>query len=275
MFTPLSEVLSSEADQVIIDADQPIPEAETDTSQESQQATETVETSETAETPETQEAAPTAETTQSNPEMKGIMSAMMDERSKRQALEAQIKTMQADQVEKPDAFVNPDEAIQFGNDELRNDFNNKFLNMSESQARSRHGDDFDTMKDLFFNEMAIDNPALAQQAQNAPDPFEFIYQQAKTHNEFKGINSMDDYKAKVKAELRVELEAEYADKAINATNDAINSALSTVSASKHTDKYGIFCILDALFKLVTSTDSPAINLISYFVRVSFMPSNGV
>lgn len=222
MSTPLSEVLSLEADNVIIDEDQTAPETETDTTQETIEATETVETVETA--TETTEAAPTAEPEQSSPEIKGIMSAMMDERSKRQALEAQIKTMQTEQVEKPDAFVNPDEAINYAASEVKTDARNDFLNLSESNAR-RYYSDFDTMKDVFFEEIAAKNPAIAQQAANAPDPFEFIYQQAKNFNEFKGIENVGDYKAKIEAEMRTKLEAEYSQKSADATEQAINNAL--------------------------------------------------
>ena len=217
--TPLSEVLASEADNSIIaepaevvpetDTGEPVPEVDP-------------------------EAAPPAEETK--PEVKSedtlqkqlraSIAQANDERGKRQALQGQLEQFKAQQqqVEKPDAFVNPDEAIDYGVNAVSAAFNDRLLNLSESQARGRH-DDFDAMKETFFNEVVVQNPVLGQQAMQAPDPYEFVYQQAKTHNEFSGISSMDEYKVKVETEMRVKLEAEYAEKAKDATNQAINNAL--------------------------------------------------
>lgn len=211
----LSEVFSgsSEADSVIIDEDQaPVVD-------------ETVEPVEEEAKAETEaEAAPTAEP-QDTKEATVPLAALMDERTKRQAIELQLKAQAQAPVEKPDAYVTPDEAIQYGQNEIRTEFNERFLNMSEAQARSRHSEDFDQMSDVFFSEMATANPVLGQQAMQAPDPYEFVYQQAKTHIEFKGVNSVDDLKAKLEVELRAKLEAEYAEKAKNSVDQAINSAL--------------------------------------------------
>lgn len=214
--TPLSEVLSSEADQKIIDDSQePATELETPVSEPE---------AETGVSEETQKAAPPAETVK--PEEQGFKQAMLDERGKRQDLQRQIDAMQAqqNQTEKPDAFVNPDEAIDYGNNEIRSEFEGRLLNMSEAQARLRH-DDFDEMNDIFMNELAVQNPMLGQQALKAADPFEFVYQQAKNHKELDGINTLDDYKAKIETDMRAKLEAEYADKAKSDTNNAINAAL--------------------------------------------------
>ncbi|MEE8208849.1 MAG: hypothetical protein V3T88_07870 [Nitrosomonadaceae bacterium] len=215
--TPLSEVLSSEADQVIVDE-----QVEPEQTQEPE-ATETVE----------KDAAPTAEETTQNEvsevdklrtEINAYKTKAYDEKGKRQALQSQLEGINKAQVKKPDAFVNPDDAITYGNNELRTEFNNRFWNMSESQARGRY-DDFDAMKDMFLNEMVIDNPLLGQQAVQADDPFDFIYQQAKTHNELKDVGSLSDYRTKIENEMRAKFEAEYAGKAADATEQAISNAL--------------------------------------------------
>ncbi|MEE8208715.1 MAG: hypothetical protein V3T88_07190 [Nitrosomonadaceae bacterium] len=215
--TPLSEVLSSEADQVIVDE-----QVEPEQTQEPE-ATETVD----------QKAAPTAEETtpevsevdKLRKEMNAYKTKAYDELNKRQVLQRENEEYKKQPVEKPDAFVNPDEAISHGNNEIRAEFNDRFLNMSESQARGRHGDDFDQMKDTFFNELVIDNPVLSQQAMQAPDPYEFVYQQAKTHDELKDVGSLSDYRTKIENEMRAKFEAEYAGKAADATEQAISNAL--------------------------------------------------
>jgi len=226
--TPLSEVFSdsSEANDVIVDdVEETTATAEPEQVEDEPKAEETVE----------EVAAPTAETVDNTKEANAFKAMALDERTKRQALESQLASLQKP-VETPDAFVNPDEAIAHGDNTIRHEFNERFLNMSESQARSRH-DDFDSMNDVFFNEMAATNPDLINQANKAPDPYEFVYQQAKTHNEFKGVNSVDDLRSKIEVEIRAKLEAEYADKANVATEKAISNALPQ-SLSNTTAKGG-------------------------------------
>lgn len=226
--TPLSEVFSggSEANDVIVDdVEETTAEAEPEQVEETAEAEETVE----------EVAAPTAETQDTTKEANAFKAMALDERTKRQALETQIAAMQKPK-ETPDAFVNPDEAIAHGDNNLRYEFNERLLNMSEAQAKLRH-DDFDDMKVVFFDEMAANNPDLMTQANAQPDPYEFVYQQAKTHNEFKGVNSVDDLKAKIEVEVRAKLEAEYADKANAATEKAISNALPQ-SLSNTTAKGG-------------------------------------
>jgi len=226
--TPLSEVFadSSEANDVIVDDVE-----ETTATAEPEQVDEEVAADETVE----EVAAPTAETQDASKEANAFKAMALDERAKRQALQSQLDNLQKP-VETPDAFVNPDEAIAHGDNNIRYEFNERLLNMSEAQAKLRH-EDFEDMKTVFFDEMAASNPDLMTQANAQPDPYEFVYQQAKTHNEFKGVNSVDDLKAKIEVELRAKLEAEYAEKANAATEKAISNALPQ-SLSNTTAKGG-------------------------------------
>lgn len=162
-----------------------------------------------------------------NAETAAFKTKALDEVNKRQDL-------QKAQVEKPDAYVEPDNAIQFAVDQVEQKFEARFLNLTEAGARSRH-DDFDEMKDLFINEMANDNPVLAQQALAQQDPHEWIYQQAKHHNEFKDVTSMDDLKAKIEADIEAKYAAKYAEdkNAITekAITDSIPGSLATSTAA--------------------------------------------
>ena len=142
-----------------------------------------------------------------------------DERSKRQALQQQ-------QVEVPDAYVEPDKAIEFATQQAVSQADQRFLNYAFENAKDKW-DDFLEMQDVFFDEVAAQNPALVQQAQQQPDPYKFIYQQAKKHSEFKGIESVDDLRSKIEAEVRAQIAAESGNKEKAAVEKAINDAIPT------------------------------------------------
>ena len=152
----------------------------------------------------------------------------LDEVSKRQALENQMQAAQQ-QEEAPDAFVEPDAAIQHAVNQVQQRNDDRFLNFSEEVTRKNH-EDYDEIKEVFL-EMANENPLLAQQAMAQPMPHEWLYQQAKTHNEFKDISSVDDLRAKIEAETRAKIEAEYAEKQKTVTEKAITDAIPNSLAS--------------------------------------------
>ena len=211
MSTPLSEVLSSEADAKIIEPVEEVIEPVEETVEES-----------AAPTAETEEVKPD-EVEQLRAEVNAFKTQALDERGKRQALQQQMQALQAP-VEVPDAYVEPDKAIQFGTDQVMMQMESRILNMSESQARGRHND-FDAMKDTFFNEMVAKNPALEQQASQQADPYEFVYQQAKNFVDFKDVTSMDDLRAKIEAETEAKYAAKYAEQQNAATEQAITNAI--------------------------------------------------
>jgi len=207
----LDEMFESEADNLIVDEVEQVEQVET-------AEEETAPAAETSEQPDIDNSGNDSVAKQ----IEAFKSAALSERKKRQALEDQVRSMQ-EPVEKPDAYMAPDEAIEHANKQLSNDFTARLLNMSESQARLRHAD-FDEMNDVFSN-LSADNPHLGQQALNAPDPYEFVYQEAKKHSEFSQIGSVSDYKAKIEAEIRAKIEAEANEKAKIEAENAINAAL--------------------------------------------------
>lgn len=81
----------------------------------------------------------------------------------------------------------------------------RWFERNRSAARERHPDFDDLEKD--FLEAVKFNPGLGDQADNSPDPAEFAYKTAKTLREMRGVNSMDDLKAKIRAELEAEIKA--------------------------------------------------------------------
>ncbi len=218
----ISEILSSEADNVIIDDNVEVVETVNEVPAVTAETTEKLE--------ETNEDVASREDL-------GLKQAAVSERKKRQDIQTQFDDLKREMqimkgqnqapvepIQAPDAYMAPQDAIDHSSSQVSQDFTAKLLNMSESQARGRHKD-FDEMKDLFFNEMSAANPNLQQQAMNAPDPYEFVYQQSKNHSELSGISNMSDYRAKVEAEVRASISAENETNTNAIANKAINDAL--------------------------------------------------
>ena len=106
------------------------------------------------------------------------ISALLDEREKRQAAERQaqeyqrkIAEFEAAQKPKPDFFDNPDAAIAAERAQVQKMLWNERLNMSEMLARQAHGDDTVTQAAEAFAAAAKQNPALAFDLQRQPDPY--------------------------------------------------------------------------------------------------------
>ena len=159
----------------------------------------------------------------SNKVVEAFKAKALDEARKRQALEAQLQAMQT-KVEKPDAMIDPEGAIAFQMSQLEQRFQNQFLNMSEVNAKARHPD-FEDMKQAFFEKMLPENPVLQQQALQQPDPYGWIYNQAKNHTEIAKIGNVADWQAQKEAEIRAKIEAEYAGKLNAETEKAITKMI--------------------------------------------------
>lgn len=223
MSTPLSDVFSSAEIQ---EQAQIEPVAETVVEPEVEVSTET----------ETEvQAAPTAEPEQKvddvevlRKELEAFKAKALDETRKRQELKAQLE--QRNKPEPPDAFAEPDKAIEYQVNKVRQEFQSRFLDMSEANAASRH-EDFNQMKQVFFEEMLTQNPVLQQQALMQPDPYGWIYNQAKNHTELKDIGNVGDWQKRKEAEIRAKLEAEYEAKKKVEIEAAIQSKLPKTLAN--------------------------------------------
>jgi hypothetical protein len=148
------------------------------------------------------------------------VSAIQDERRKRQELERRVADYEAKLQQlsnppqpAPDMFENPEGwQSHFGNDIRQQAAQeaslNATLNTSEMLARDKF-DDFEDMKASFL-ELAKDNPTLAQQALSDPHPWRKAYQIAKTHTTMQqvGATDVDSLRAQIRAELEAELKAQ-------------------------------------------------------------------
>lgn len=155
--------------------------------------------------------------------VKALTAKAMDEVRKRQALEEKLRSYES-QVQKPDAMIDPEGAIQFTVSQLEQKFQSRFLDLSEAGAKSRHPD-FEEMKQAFFDTMLPENPMLQQQALQQSDPYGWIYNQAKNHTEIKKIGNVTEWQAQKEAEIRAKIEAEYAAKLNAETEKAITKMI--------------------------------------------------
>jgi len=231
--TPLSEVFNEPAPVVestgAVEVEEVKPEVE---------STEDKTTAETTETETTTDAPPVSEDIETlKKQVSAFQAKADDEKQKRQNYERQLKQIAETQTETPDAFSAPDEAIAHAIAGVEQKFQNQLLNLSEQGARDRH-DDFDTMKDEFFEKMVADNPALQAEALSQVDPYEFIYRTAKNHlelsqvNEAGGLDSMrKQIRKELKAEMQAEIEATKKAEVEKAIDGIIPNSLSTQRAA--------------------------------------------
>lgn len=147
------------------------------------------------------------------PKEDAYKTAMLEERRKRQELEARLRAREEAKSlpEPPPFWDDPDKSIEARLDrmrhELQSDYLNRYYNALESAARARH-QDYDEVRDVFV-EKARDNPALAAQLNNHPDPAEFAYQQGKLLRELSTVNNdIDAYRKRIEDEVRAKLAAE-------------------------------------------------------------------
>ncbi len=188
-----------------------------------------------AKTEETEEAAPPAveEPSDTEKQLKAQIAKSKDEKQKRQKLKLENEQLrqQIAQEQKPaapDPFAEPDKALDHVKAELRGEFQQQFLNMSEQNAKARHTDDFDAMAELFFESMVADNPALSAEALAQVDPYEFIYRTAKNHSDMSQLTEaggVDAFKSNLEKEIRAKIAAETLDKANQAVEDKITASI--------------------------------------------------
>ncbi len=193
--------------------------------------TEETETDKVVET-ETEETAPPADE-DADKVLKAQIAKAQDEKKKRQKLKQENEQLRQQiaaqpKPEVPDPFAEPDKALEHVKAELRGEFQQQFLNMSEQNAKARHSDDFDELTSIFFDELLIDNPALQAEAMAQVDPYEFIYRTAKNHREMSQLTEaggVDAFKENMEKEIRAKIEAEMSEKANKEVEDKITASI--------------------------------------------------
>lgn len=168
-----------------------------------------------------EQAAPPAEPqTQLPPE---DFKALKDERRKRQAIEQRLQQLEdyfarqsaqpRQPAEMPSFWEDPDTVLdqrfqQFGQSLLqqwKQEQHVERANMSEVAARQKYEDYDDVIQD--FHRAAAENPRLATQMFNAPDPAEYAYREAKQLRDLSEAGGLEAYKAKLRAEWEAEVKS--------------------------------------------------------------------
>lgn len=165
-------------------------------------------------------------------ESRAFLVAAQDERKKRQELEAEVARLRAAAPKEPakDFWTDPDAALKAQKDELMAAVAATRVQTAETIAKSRYPDYLE--KIAAFGQIAQQNPWLAAQVQNSPDPAEAAYRIGKNAHDLQQLGGMDAALAKERQEtaarVRAEVEKELKEKAEKAAAEraAIPGSLS-------------------------------------------------
>jgi len=142
------------------------------------------------------------------------ISALLDEREKRQKLEREREELRQKQQsqepeKKPDFWENPEAAISQVQEQVEQRIMNERLNFSEQFARQTHGDEAVEAATKAFQEAAQKDPALAVQLRQQNDPYGFVIGWHKKQSFLEQVGDDPDAWMKQKeAEIRERLQAE-------------------------------------------------------------------
>ena len=140
------------------------------------------------------------------------LAAMLDERDKRKALQAELDAIRAEQSknseQKVDFWENPEAAIDSVREGLRNEFQQQRvtdrLEFSMQLAKNSH-DDYDSGLEA-FKVAAEQNPALVDQAIQSEHPGEYIYKVGKQFAELDSMGGdLDAMRTQIRNEERSRL----------------------------------------------------------------------
>ena len=136
----------------------------------------------------------------------------LDERKKRQALQAELDALKKPPAPKPDFWTDPEARFAAERVDIEQKLQRERLLMSEDMARDKYKD-FDEVIG-HFQSAVEQNPALAAQMTSSRNPAEFAYRQGLLHRELGAVNGDPiAYRTKLEADIRAKLEAEFAAKA--------------------------------------------------------------
>jgi hypothetical protein len=152
------------------------------------------------------------------------VAAIIDERKKRQEVEAKLKELQA-QTPKTDIWTDPEKAISERVTEATAPLRQKFFKMSIRTAEKLH-EDFHDAADAFAKATETDSQ-LVQAMNDADDPGEYIYNIGLHLKEMSDVGG--DF-SKYKAKLTGEMKAQIADK--DKTIAALTAELETLKTAK-------------------------------------------
>jgi len=174
------------------------------------------------------------------PQENWTKAAVLDERRKRQALQAELEQLKNQKpVEVPDIFTDQNAYTDYINQSVSDQVFRARVEMSQEFMRMQDSNYDD--KETQFYEMATQNPLLVEQVKAHPMPARFVVDTVNKANELKKLENIDEYKAKLRAEMeadiRKELGAEMESKAKQSEQlSSITPSLANARSSNASDK---------------------------------------
>ena len=166
--------------------------------------------------------------------------AVLDERRKRQALQAELDQLKSQKpAEVPDIFTDQNAYTDYINQSVSDQVFKARVEMSQEFMRMQDSNYDD--KETQFYEMATQNPLLVEQVKAHPMPARFVVDTVNKANELRKLENIDEYKAKLRAEMeadiRKELGAEMESKAKQSEQlSSITPSLANARSSNASDK---------------------------------------
>ena len=211
----------SELDDFVADSTAEVEETPVEAQETPVEAPEApVEETETPEEPPQEEApeGSTAEPETPKTDKEVPLTALLDERDKRQQYQAQVEELkrQLEEATKtpevmPDVLEDQEGFVAQLESKLIQATKQNRIELSQEMMRITH-EDYDAVEGKFV-EMAADNHDLARQMAEARNPAKFAYDTVKKAEKLEQLENVDELEAKMRAELeekvRAELKAEY------------------------------------------------------------------
>jgi hypothetical protein len=159
---------------------------------------------------------PAAQPTHEEPRQQHTVpvAAMLEERRKRQELEARIAQMQQTaqpQVKDEDFWQSPVQTTQqmLGRTEqtVQQQIQNLKYELAEDLTRSQHTD-YDEVRNQFVEKVHAGDPwavAIAQQMGAQPNPAKFVYDQTRRLGQLEQIGDLNSYRSRIEAEVRAQV----------------------------------------------------------------------
>lgn len=192
---------------------------------------ETVTNDQPQEQAKVEEAAPTAESkdpSQPEKEESWTKKAVLDERRKRQEIEAKLREYESKANKQEQQVEEGGEQQEIPVSSL---ILHERINLSRELMIDKH-EDYEEMESVFVD-MAKDNPMLVHQMNQSANPAKFAYNKAKEHSqylEYQAIKDNEDYKAFIEARKsgaiqkpQVETESQKRNKSAIKMPDLINA----------------------------------------------------
>ena len=118
------------------------------------------------------------------------LSAMLEERDKRKAVEERLRAYEAQQQQwTPDPYEDPEGFARFQQQQTQSLTLNVKLDLSEDMARDRHGDEaVDAARDWALSRFA-QSPTFQNEVLSKRNPYEYVVQQFKREQLFSNVSS--------------------------------------------------------------------------------------